>query len=262
MTPLVRRLLILWVAIWLASFLLGLFDVPLADWFALSPGALFDGEITALPGLVLYAFVHEPNSILHLLFNAWILAFAGPEVERLWPQRRFLRFLTVVVISGALVHLMLAALIPSAFRVPVIGGSGFVLACLAAMTALYPHLRINLFLIQVRLLPVFLVLVALDLLRMTAFLAGKGGPVAADVHLAGAAAGWAWAGGFARFGPLRRWSEKRQARRQDRQARRTAHKESELNRILDKINDHGMPSLTKKERQFLERRSRQMRSRD
>ena len=112
---------------------------------------------------------------------------------------------------------------------------------------------------QPRLIVFFAVLVGLDLLGFIAQCAGRGGGVATQVHLAGAAVGWFWANGFAHLGwpdPLSRWRASRQEAARRREATRAADDEAELDRILAKISREGLPSLTAKERDFLEKRSR------
>ena len=66
-SPIVRKLLILWIALWVLDFLLGLNDgMGLAAWLWLDPQAVFAGELRAIPGLLGYALVHAPRQILHV----------------------------------------------------------------------------------------------------------------------------------------------------------------------------------------------------
>jgi membrane associated rhomboid family serine protease len=259
LTPLVRALLLAWAALWLVSFLTWLADSSLSDWLALDPAALFAGRWSAAPGLLGYALVHDPTPsglLFHLGFNAYLLYFFGPEIERLYPGRRFLLLLLLAAIAGAALHLLLAAGLPL-FHSAVIGGSGLVMAVVAASAAHFPGLIINLFLLRVRLLHLFLALVVLDLVGFLATAFGKGEPIATDVHLAGAATGWLWARGLgALAAPLAGWQARRRSASARRRAESAMAEERELDRILAKIGRDGMPSLTEAERRFLERRSR------
>jgi len=260
--PNTRRLLIIWGILWLLSFFTALGSgFGLAGWLELDPMAILHGNPTAVPGLLGYALVHDPYGILHVAANAWMFYLFAPEVERLYRGRRFLYLLLASAAAGAVITVLLAATGIHAFSAAVVGGSGLVSTVLAVSAAIYPDRRYNLILIQPRLLSIFLVLVGLDLLGFFGQLAGRDNGVATQVHLAGALLGWLWADGFRRFGwswqtPFRRWWEKRHARQQQRQAGQESTEQEELDRILAKISREGMPSLTAKERSFLEHRSR------
>ncbi len=253
-TPLVRRLLLLWVAVWLAESLLFLGGLDLAGFLALRPADLLGLDVLALPGLVTYAVAHAPfPTLLHLAVNAYLLWVFGGEVETLWPGRRFLAFLGWVVLVGAGVHLLLVPLMGASM---VLGGSGIVNAVLAANAAMYPGRILDLILLRCRLITFFLVWLAVDVLRALYMAGGMGTGVAADVHLAGAAVGWIWAGGLERHGGPFRGIILRWRGRQAEQARRRAREEeAELDRILAKIGREGLSSLSPRERRFLERRS-------
>lgn len=257
--PIVRRILIAWGVLWVLSFLTALGSGPgLAGWLQLDPTALLRGDFSGLAGILGYALVHDPYGILHVAVNAWMFHLFAPEVETLY-RRRFVRMLVVSALVGAAVTLLLAATPMPSFDASVVGGSGLVATMLAVNAAIYPDRRLNLLIVQPRLIVFFAVLVGLDLLGFIAQCAGRGGGVATQVHLAGAAVGWFWADGFARLGwpdPLSRWRASRQEAARRREATRAADDEAELDRILAKISREGLPSLTAKERDFLEKRSR------
>jgi len=227
----------------------------LSIWLSLDP-TLLQGNLAAFPGLVTYVLVHDPGSILHAGINMYLLYAFGGEVEILYRGRRFLWFLLAAALAGSFFHLLLAALSLN-FASRVVGGSGIVMAILAVNAAIYPGRILNLLILRCRMITFFLFFVGLDLLNFLATWAGGNIQVATDVHLAGAAAGWIWAGGFQRFdNPIgratRRWREKHAAAGGER--RRAG--EAELDRILAKIGRGGLPSLTRGERRFLKKRSR------
>ncbi|HEX9794030.1 MAG TPA: rhomboid family intramembrane serine protease [Planctomycetota bacterium] len=262
MFTLVQRLVVVWVAMWVVSFLSRLSGAGLTGLLALDPFALFGadgwpGLFAALPGVLGYALVHEPLSIWHVAFNALLLWVFGPEAEQLFAGRRFLRFFLVVTLAGAAIHLLLAALVGGVFLASVAGGSGLVSAVLAVNAAVYPDRVLNLIFLRCRMITLFLVLVGLDVLWFVADLSGYSSHVANDVHLAGAGVGWLAAGGLHRgTGPFARFAARRRAAAAGREQRRAAGEERELDRILAKIGSEGMPSLTASERRFLERRSK------
>ena len=251
LTPYVRKFLALWGVIWLLGLLF-----PASDPFgflALDTGGLADGRLSAIPGIFGYFLLHDPHSILHLLFNAWMFALFAPEMERIFPGGRFLRFTFTVVVLGAALRFLLALLFPEAFGYLVIGASGVTMACLAGYAALFPGTRFFFFFFQVKALTLFLVVVGFDLVSFLLTLAGHGGKVAVDIHLAGAVTGWFLCAGFQRYpfpgrSFLANWRAKR-----SKQAERNA--QSRLDEILAKISDQGIGALSKKEKKFLEERS-------
>lgn len=257
LTPIVRRLLILWVALWVLDFLGSLMGAGFSQWLLLDPWGLFQGDWSAAPGLVGYVFIHDSRSLFHLLGNAWMFALFAPEIERLFPGRRFLLLLLRATLVGSFATLFLAWMLPQSFSNPVLGGSGLVAAVLAASAAMYPHRILNLILLRVRLLHLFLFLTVLDLLGFLAQCAGQGKPVAYAVHLAGALVGWLAVGGFQRFpGPWQKFALARRARKDAKRKRYESECDAFLDHLLAKISRDGMHSLSAEEKRFLLDRSR------
>ncbi len=256
--PLVRRLLLVWLTVWLLQSLTAMGGgLGLTGLLELDARALYAGQWRALLGIPGYAFAHRPfPDFLHLFFNGYLLWVFGPETEVLYRGKRFLALVGASIGVGAAVHLVLAGVVGGAFAIPVIGGSGVVMTVLAVHAAVYPGRILNLILLRCRLLSFFLVLVGLDLLGFLFSLSGHSEGIAVDVHLAGAALGWWWAGGFQRFPlPWHAWMEKRRIALRRRKQRIAHEEEAELDRILAKISREGLPSLNRKERAFLEKRS-------
>lgn len=259
--PITRGLLIAWIVLWVTDFLLGLKTPEPFAYLVLEPAALLHGELRFLPGVLGYALLHSTGDVLHLLFNALLFAAFAPEIERIWPGMRFVRFLLLTTAIGAGVTLLLALLMPAAFAYPVVGGSGLVFAVLAASAAMYGDRRINLLFFSCRLIHFFVALLALDVLWLIGTLAGRDSGVAHQVHLVGALTGWTAVGGFWRRGwstgtPLASFRSRLRSRREARQTRLRAQTERELDRILAKISSHGLPSLSASERRFLAKRAR------
>jgi len=257
LTPIVRRLLILWAAIWVVDFVLGLWTTGLTPWFLLDPAGLFHGNWLKLPGLVTYTFLHDPRNIFHLLMNGWMFALFAPEIERLFPGKRFVLYLLKAALAGAGATLLFAWMMPTQFAIPVLGASGLVSAVLASSAAMYPQRVLSLIFIQVRLLHFFLFLVVLDSLWLLASMANQGDGKANVVHLAGGLVGWIAVGGFQRFdAPWLPILAKRRAKRKLKSADLSAKDDERMDKILAKISREGMPSLSHKEKQFLQQQSR------
>ncbi len=258
-TPMVRRLVFLWLGVWLISSLTTLSGAGgLSAWLSLDAGGVRRGEFGALLGIFAYACVHAPfPSLLHVGLNGWVAWLLGPEVEVLWPGRRFVKFLLYCIGWGAAFHLSLGWVLDGLFLAPALGGSGIVMAILGAQAAVYPERRISLIFFSCPLLALFLCLAFLDLLGLLFMVAGQGQGVAADIHLAGAVFGWTWAGGWNRYPmPWSRLKEGHASRRAEANARQKQEEEMELDRILEKISVSGLPSLSAKEKDFLNGRSR------
>ena len=71
---------------------------PLLALLELDKQAVAHGEIWRLLTIVL---VHDPNFLLHLLFNMYALYIVGPIVEQLYGARRFLLFYLLSAAGGA-----------------------------------------------------------------------------------------------------------------------------------------------------------------
>jgi len=266
--PITRRLLYLWAGLWILSFLTDLASGQgqgLSRWLSLYPRGILSGDLGSFPGILGYALIHNPSGVLHLAMNALVFYWFAPEAERLFPGKAFLKLLLASTLAGAAFSLLLTLSGAELFQHQIIGGgSGLVMTMVALSAAMYPDRRVNLFVIQPKLLSCFLVLVVLDFLGMMATFAGRDGIVANHVHLAGALVGWLWVDGFGRLGwnlpsPLRNWKRKQQQRKSAAKQSKARAEHEELDRILEKISQQGMPSLTKQERAFLEKRSRDRR---
>lgn len=109
---------------WLVPGLFGLFALwPLAS-----------GHF--LPWQVLtYAFLH--GDFFHLFFNMFGLWMFGSEIENLWGQKRYGRFMLASVLSAALVQLGFTALIGT-FS-PTVGISGGLFGLLLAFGMMFPN---------------------------------------------------------------------------------------------------------------------------
>lgn len=257
LTPIVRTVLILWASLWVLDFLLSLGDRTLLEYFALAPSAMLHGEWSKVLGLLGYPFLHPTGGLIPLLASCWMFAIFGPEIERLYPGKRFVLLLLRTTLVGAGFCLLMAWVAPRSFGGSLANGAGWVAMVLAASAAMYPDRRLNLILIQVRLLPLFLVLCGLDLLGFLAQWAGKDPHGAYALHLSGAAAGWLAVDGFQRFkGPWHGIFERRKQNMEHRSREKEAGEEEKLDRILAKISREGMQSLSNAEKRFLLQRSR------
>lgn len=253
--PVARTILLSWVGVFIATFIASLFGIGL-DVLSFDPRGLLDGRSTAFLGVFTHVFVHA--GLIHIVMNAWLFLVFAPEVEVLFPGKRMVRLLAYAGGAGVLTGLLMSGLLPDRFNASIVGGSGLVMAAIAANVAVYPDRRLSLIIIHFRARTFFMVLIAMDVLGLIATIAGTTGGVAYELHLAGAAVGWGYAGGFSHLpSPWRRWSANRARKRQEDQRRTAQADDAEEDRILAKISREGITALTDRERAFLHRRSQQ-----
>ncbi len=291
--PTLRRLLAVNIGFYLAwALILGHVPVTKAiveDFLALHPA--LPGILFMPWQLVSYAFLHLGfglGGLLHITFNMLWLVWLGQEYEEHYGSNQMAWLYGVGAVGGGLMTVVLHSVLPGvpAFGGFVHGASGAVIAVIAAVVTLQPQKRIALLFLGVwPLRGVLIAFLAFDLLF------GLGGDVSVSAHLGGALAGFlfarygAYITGFGRPGPrpvrrneLRRTPTgsggilKRMDRwlggRGQKSAKRNRPQvtdanivseieEGEVDRILDKISEHGYESLTVEEKRLLLEASRE-----
>lgn len=285
MTPWVKRLLIANTAIAVALLLLRLVGMGgVWSWLAFAPADFITRPWT----LVTYGFVHL--SAFHLLGNLLVLFFFGPRLEDHWGGREFIRVYLGAVVAGALASFLLFPLAPAGL---IIGASAGTLGLLTAYGMLWPDEEVHVWgIFPIRVKWLVLIIAALNLWSA---LGGGGRGVAVLAHLGGMLAVFLWM--RSRWAPkgwgnlpskprsrsprrsagtaLVSWMGKKpddastrhapvSAPRQPPPSARSRQAERDLlddvDRILDKISEQGMGSLTAEERSRLDEVSRSRRS--
>ncbi len=210
---------------------------------------------------VTFQFLHDTGSIWHIALNMLGLYILGTPLEDLWGRRRFLIFyLSCGAVAGiAYVITALALKLPPA--IPIIGASGGVYGIILACAILFPHFRIIFlfFPVPIRLASLIIfggmVLVILGSISSGEVTSQFWSDVA---HLGGAAAAAVWVWGVPKFrgsGASVAAGTNEGAWRRKMQQR--ADRQAEIDRILDKIHDEGIASLTKKEKKLLQDATKQ-----
>jgi len=144
---------------------------------------------------VTYMFVHDPNSITHILFNMLALFMFGIQVERYMGSREFLLFYFV---TGALagVFSFVVYYLTGAYGVILMGASGAIFAIELAYAVLFPDSIIYLWGILPLRAPVMVL--GFTALELVSSVFGLSRGVAHFTHLAGF--GFAWLYFLIRFG--------------------------------------------------------------
>jgi len=253
LTPVVKWLLIINIGIFLAGITIKPLGIFIYDSFQLDP--VWPRSLQ-LWRLISYQFLHDPNIVWHIFLNMIGLFFLGPTLERHWGSRRFLPFYLGCGVAGALFYFFLVAVkfLPP---VPMLGASGAILGMLAACAILFPHFIVILLLFPI---PIRVAAIGLTAVYLVAVLT-KGTNAGGDAaHLAGMAAGAAyvfsqsWRNKFRSKIQSSRW-QKHVSEQRDLRA--------EVDRILQKVHDSGIQSLTSKEKKILKEatKAEQMRNR-
>jgi membrane associated rhomboid family serine protease len=215
---------------------------------------------------VTYQFLHA--DLLHIAFNMLALFFFGPLMEQWWGPRRFVAFYLLCGVSGAVVFAVLSfipGLLPhdphSTF---LIGASGSVFGILVGCAVLFPRKRVQLIFPPVPMSMRTMALVFLGIAALSLLVGARnaGGEAA---HLGGAGLGFLLVTFPASLGwverlrlPRRDRAAKWEAKQLRRQAEET-REQAEVDRILDKVRQHGIHSLTRREKSTLQRATERQR---
>jgi len=253
----------------------GIYVVTLFTSGALNEWMLLEADVFSHPWrlwtLVSYGFAHDWKDWQHIFGNMLALWFFGRDVEGIYGRREFLRiYMTLIVLCG--LFFVAWEQVPALGGNPhgkVLGASGAVMGVLTLFVIHFPRRTILLFFV----LPV--PAWVLGILYVASDLSGLGRPidptqpqVAFQVHLAGAAlaVGYYYSGiRLGQFFPsgwsLKSFKFRPKLRVHDPDRTEGASParpdlSSEVDRILEKISQHGQDSLTEKERATLEDASR------
>jgi len=262
--PGVKLVLVVTVAVF---FLEILYMQPLLEWGAVTVRGILHFQVWRL---VTYMFLH--GSTDHILINMFIFVMLGVAFERQIGTRQFLAMYLVAGIVGGLFEVAFNALMywkygsaslgaagHTFLDVPAVGASAGVAGVLVAFAVLNPRaifLLMFIIPIQARWIALLYVLVETRHVFM-GLLHGWTGNVANAAHLGGMALGFVWM----KWGPwlagaLRRGVRRRRPRVPERSE---AEQQAELDRILDKIRQAGLDSLSIREKMFLQETAKKFR---
>ena len=252
---------------------------PITNWFILDTSEVFSGQVWRL---LTYAFLHDPGSILHIVFNMLFLWWFGSEVEGIYGQREFLTFYLVSALVGGVAFTAYGGVKSyealhsfSALPMRCLGASGAVTAVMVLYACHFPTRIIYLmFFLPV---PMWAFVGFMVLVDAFYFMGGVDTGTAVTVHLAGAALGFAYYKLQWRLSPWWTWLLNRQGPRS--RPRLRVYKgeeapaepvaaaappaaagvdeqlEAKLDAVLEKVARSGQASLTEGEREILFRAS-------
>jgi len=254
LTPVVKWLLIINISIFLLCFIVKPVGRFIYGWFSVDSTNITNS--LQLWRLVGYQFLHSLSDPWHIVLNMMGLYFLGPALERFWHSKKFLIFYLLCGISGGVFYLLLSnfGIVQSGV---LIGASGAILGMLAACAILFPQFIVVLFIFPVPIRRAAVILIFIFLISI--FMGSNaGGNVA---HLAGMAAG----AGYVYLWPRlkNRYKFAPRANSWEKKVKAYSELQNEVDRILAKVNQQGIASLTKKEKKTLEEATKleQMKSR-
>ena len=200
---------------------------------------------------VTYQYLHADS--MHIFFNILGIYFFLPPLERLWGGRNAFAFYTAGGLVAGAAYGVLSAMVH--FHVPLIGASGSILATLGACALLFPEKQVLLFFFPI---PIRLLAVLLGLLYALTIIGEQNLSNAA--HLGGLVFGVVGPlyGGPLLRSTVRRFAEQRRAS----ESRAIEDEQRQIDAILEKVSQHGMQSLTRRERKTLKRATEHQRQRD
>ena len=170
------------VLVFLGEMFLTRLRIPV--YLSIYPPAIYHGWIWQF---VTYMFVHDPNSMSHIVFNMLALFIFGTRVEQYMGSREFLLYYMITGILAG-VFSFIFYVITNTWLVFLMGASGAIFALQLAYAAIYPKSVMLIWGILPLPAPVMvLVFTAFSLVSM---FTGIGGNVAHLTHLAGFAFGW------------------------------------------------------------------------
>jgi membrane associated rhomboid family serine protease len=208
---------------------------------------------------VTFQFLHAPNDIWHILMNMLGLYLLGSPLEQHWGGRRFLAFYLACGAFSGLTYVAVSAAVGDDPSMPIIGASGGVFAILLACAVLFPQFKLILvfFPVPIRLAALF-IFGAMAFMVVNSFRQDSRSPGfwSDTCHLGGAvaAAFYLWVVPAVVGVRLRRvfhGGPKNGSGAWKRRMDRLAAEQAQIDRILEKIHEHGVASLTRKEQKML-----------
>jgi membrane associated rhomboid family serine protease len=255
LTPAIKGLLIANIAVYLLNIITSAPNQPgltlLETLFAVRP----DSPLLTIQlwRLITYQFLH--GGFGHIFFNMLWLLFLGPQLERQWGSRKFLIFYLFCGAAGGLFYIILvyAGVLAAG---SLIGASGAILGVLTACAILLPHTRVIIFPFPFAMPIRVFAMISIFITVLNLFSGKNAGGEAC--HLAGVAAGGlyvftdSWRKGLKLRFKASRWEKHIESERRLR---------IEVDRILKKVHDSGLHSLTYSEKNILKKATKLEQSR-
>tara|TARA_B100000315_G_scaffold249537_1_gene280898 strand:- start:28 stop:864 length:837 start_codon:yes stop_codon:yes gene_type:complete len=201
-----------------------------------------------------YLFIH--GGFFHILFNMFILWMFGKDLEVDWSKNEFLIFYFVCGIGSGIISVLASI---NSF-VPIVGASGAIYGVLVAYGFTYPNRMVYLY--GVFPLKVKYMVLGLGVIAFFASLSASQSNVSHITHLSGMIIGLIYILLNFKLKNIRLWYIKMRLKsiqgKQSYYEDDESHIKMQVDKILDKLNEHGWESITSKEEEFLTRASKRL----
>ncbi len=203
--------------------------------------------------LVTYQFLHF--DFFHVLFNMIGLYFFGPMMEQWWGSRRFIAFYLLCGVCGALPMIVLVYAGVIHPQAGLVGASGALYGILIGAATLFPHQRVQLLFPPIPMTLRTMALVFLGISFFSALIGNNDGGNAA--HLAGAGLGFF----LVKRPGLLNWADRLSPQaiqagytrgRYEKKVKKQQATREEVDRILEKVSEKGLQSLSGREKKILQ----------
>ncbi len=214
--------------------------------------------------LITFQFLHDPMSIWHLLMNMFGMWIFGPMVERYLGRKKYLAFYLVCGLAGGVLFtiLTLVGMLPNGFDSQLIGASAGVFGVIVACAYVAPNMVIQLLFppIPLKMRTFAYGYVGFALFSLLSGSQNAGGEAA---HVGGAIAGFFFirhshllTDFFDVFGDSRPGKGTRPKKTSKKSVYRNYRNtpgpsQDEVDKILQKVSQHGLASLSEKEKKVL-----------
>lgn len=223
----------------------------ISAWFGATPAAFWQ-----VWRYVTFQFLHDTRSIWHVALNMLGLYMLGTPLEGLWGPRRFVKFYLSCGIVSGLAYVIIGQAVAQGLDTPIVGASGGVYGIVLACAVLFPQFKLIFFLFPVPIrMAALIIFGGMILVILGSVSGGRYGPQFwSDVaHLGGAAAAAFWIWGLPKLSQATAEARvKRQEGAWQRKLEGQADERAEVDRILQKVHDHGINSLSAREKRTLQ----------
>jgi membrane associated rhomboid family serine protease len=225
----------------------------------LIPGAVIPhGQVWRL---ISYALLHDSGGFFHIAFNMLGLWMFGKEIEYMWGNKKFFQFyIFTALFAGAF---SLLSILLGSPGIIIIGASGAIMALLVVYAYYFPQRQLLFFFVIPMKVKTAVIIYAIISVWGTRSGAGS---IAHITHLGGILAGFLWIRigdqidfmlrNISAFFQNSSLSQKTEYKFERKTPKRNLDiNMEEIDRILDKINNNGIHSLTAQERKILQNAS-------
>lgn len=176
LTPVVRNLIFINVAVFVISAILP----PIEGWLA-----LWNVESSNFRPYQLFTYMFCHANFMHIFFNMLLLSFFGPILEEFWDQKQFLLFFIITGIGAAVFNILMAQVFGFGQFGVMIGASGAVYGVMTAFGIIFPNMELRLLFLPISFKAKYMVLVLGGIAIISGFRPTSGDSTAHFAHLGG-----------------------------------------------------------------------------